>query len=211
MKKKPLILALLAGIALSGAAQAGLMARGGGMIYDTDLNLTWLADANYAMTSGADTDGRMNWATANAWAANLVYGGYNDWRLPTALNQDGTGPCSGYYCTGSEMSHLFFIELGGTAGYSILSSVDSDLALFQNIQSSVYWSGTEYAPDPGIAWGFGMHYSAQGAYSKGDELYAWAVRPGDVAAANGSTVPEPQTLALVGLGLLGLAVMRRRG
>jgi len=28
--------------------------RGGGLIYDDDLNITWLQDANYADTSGYD-------------------------------------------------------------------------------------------------------------------------------------------------------------
>jgi len=43
-----------------------------------------------------------------------------------------------------------------------------------------------------------------------NDMYALAVRPGDVAAVNG-TVPEPQTLALLGLALAGLAFARRRG
>jgi hypothetical protein len=34
-------------VALSGAAQADLVDRGGGMIYDTTRNITWLADLNY--------------------------------------------------------------------------------------------------------------------------------------------------------------------
>ena len=29
-----------------------LIDRGGGLIYDTELNITWLQDANYAFTSG---------------------------------------------------------------------------------------------------------------------------------------------------------------
>ena len=32
-------------------AQAALVDRGGGMLYDTVLNITWLQDANYAKTS----------------------------------------------------------------------------------------------------------------------------------------------------------------
>jgi hypothetical protein len=128
----------------STSAGAALTDRGGGMIYDTDLNITWLADANYAKTSGYSATGLMDWVSAATWAGNLVYGGYNDWRLPITNFVDMT--CSadptisiGYNCTGSEMGHLFYSELGGTAGNSILTSNDPDLALFQNIQSSSYF------------------------------------------------------------------------
>ena len=201
MQNKPLILALLVGgMALSGAAQAALIDRGGGLIYDTDLNITWLADANYAKTSGYDADGLMNWTTANAWAAGLSYGGYSDWRLPTS------DTCVNFNCTGSEMGHLFYTELGGTAGSSILSSADADLALFTNIQP-LYWSGTEYAPAPALAaWGFRTDYGSQGEGDKLLELSALAVRPGDV----GGTVPEPFTLALFGVGLAGMGWARRQ-
>jgi hypothetical protein len=33
----------------------------------------------------------MTWWGAMAWANQLVYQGYDDWRLPTALNRDGSG------------------------------------------------------------------------------------------------------------------------
>jgi hypothetical protein len=39
-------------VALSGAAQAALIDRGGGAIYDSTRNITWLANMNYAFTSG---------------------------------------------------------------------------------------------------------------------------------------------------------------
>ncbi|MES9991907.1 MAG: DUF1566 domain-containing protein [Candidatus Thiodiazotropha sp.] len=70
------------------------------MIYDSDQNLTWLQDANYARTSGHDSDGRMTWENAMSWASNLTYGGYNDWRLPYVNdNGDGCIPAfSGTYC-----------------------------------------------------------------------------------------------------------------
>jgi hypothetical protein len=113
-----IILVLVLGL-VSVNVHAALVDRGGGMIYDTDLNVTWLADANYSMTSGYNADGYMTWGEATTWAANLSYGGYSDWRLPTA-----DPACSlSYNCTGSEMGHLFYNELGGVAGQSRVSEV----------------------------------------------------------------------------------------
>lgn len=52
MKLPKIWVAAAAMVALTGAAQAALVNRGGGMIYDTTRNITWLADMNYASTSG---------------------------------------------------------------------------------------------------------------------------------------------------------------
>ena len=55
LKKSWAAAAAAAVLALSGAALAALVARGGGMIYDTTRNITWLADMNHARTSGGRT------------------------------------------------------------------------------------------------------------------------------------------------------------
>lgn len=80
-----------------GTSQAALINRGGGLIYDDVLNITWLQDANLAATntfgvSGISSDGRMNWDTATDWIAainGMSYLGYHDWRLPTLTPVDG--------------------------------------------------------------------------------------------------------------------------
>ena len=56
-KTRVAALGLAVGLAMSGAAQAALHDRGGGLVYDDVLNVTWLQDANYAQTSGYDADG----------------------------------------------------------------------------------------------------------------------------------------------------------
>ena len=209
-------------VALTGAAQAALVDRGGGMIYDTTRNITWLADMNYAGTSGhtgtgVNANGTMTWDAAVAWANNLVYGGYDDWRLPTVNPSDtsctgGFAVGIGYNCTGGELSGLFVTDLGNKAQVSVLNQLGdtaeqiANLALFSNVQSYVYWSGTEFAPNPSGAWLFSTFDGFQGLGGKPSALFAVAVRPGDVAAR----VPEPQTLALALLALGATVVARRR-
>jgi hypothetical protein len=186
------------------------------MVYDTVQNITWLQNWN--------TNGLMNWTTANNWANNLVYGGFSDWRLPTTdttassncdsnLDPGGGFPLQyfGFNCTGSEMGHMFYNEFGAIAGSGILSGLNAaNLALFTNVQSFYYWSGTEFAPNPVGVWDFRTADGRQGFGGKDDALYAVAVRPGDVAASVPTPVPEPQTLALVLLALGATMVARRR-
>jgi len=216
---------VLFSLGIATSANAALVSRLGGLaVYDTDYDITWLADANLAASdtfgvSNVFANGTMSWDTAESWigAMNTAsYLGYSDWRLPTTLqpdsscdNQTGdvTGTIShGLNCSGSEMGHLFYNELGGTAGTSILASHNSYFDLFSNIQADVYWSGTEYAPNPtGQAWVFGFLYGGQDADLKTSTLYGWAVRPGDI-----TVVPLPAAFWLFGSGLLGLFGLSRR-
>ncbi len=219
-------------LVLSGPAQAALVNRGGGMIYDTTLNITWLADWNYAKTSRFDTDGFMTWTTANNWANGLVFGGFSDWRLPTVAQPDTT--CSdivtngfgdhygGFNCTGGEMGHLFYTDLGGHAWQSVLTTAGdtaqeiANLRLFVNVQTYDYWSGTKYVPNLSAAWAFSPYTGNQFVSGFGGEQFlAMAVRPGDVVVAPPprppvpGQVPEPSGLLLVCAALGGVAVSRR--
>lgn len=227
--------ALVAMGASAGAQAAPVLEKRGEVVFDPSTNLEWLANANLAATntfsvSGIGSNGQMTWTTAQAWieAMNTAnYLGHNDWRLPTALNQDGTGPCSGFNCTGSELGHMFYNNLGGNASESVLDTSGdtpqeiANLLLFggtqsgntvtgSSIQPYVYWSGTEAAFSPSNAWFFYNYSGLQSSLGsfRDFDFYAWAVRPGDVTA----TVPEPQTLALalLALGATGVASRARR-
>jgi hypothetical protein len=165
---------------MSGAAQAALHDRGGGLIYDDVLNVTWLQDANYAETSGYDVDGRMTWNQAMTWANQLVYGGFDDWRLPTVepvngvdfnpdYTFDGTTDTS-YNITSpnSEMGYMFHVNLGNSSYYTPTGAISgcyisypADTCLdntgqFVNFELYGYWSGTEYAPPPADLGGSGV-------------------------------------------------------
>ncbi len=212
---KRFILALVLSV-FSIGANASLISRlGGAAVYDTDLDITWLADANAGAGSAFDdgassTDGRMSWASATAWASSLTISGVSGWRLPTTAQPDPTCSSqtpdvpplgSGLNCSGGEMGHLFYDELSGTAGSSILVSGDPDLTLFTNILDFFYWSSTEFVFDTNRAWHFFFAGGVQGKGGKSAALSAWAVNDGDVFAP----VPIPAAFWLFGsaLGLLG--------
>lgn len=173
-------------------SSGNLIALGGGMIYDPDRNITWLQDANYANTShyvtpgGRDvtlTNGQMTWAEAMTWAQNLVYGGSNDWRLPTTLQPDPTcslGSSFGYNCTGGELGHLYYIHLGNTPDDSALN-----FGPFTNVTTN-YWTSTA-AGAPDNYWGFIFNGGSVTGYQRvfcdvactpGFLNNAWAVRDG---------------------------------
>jgi hypothetical protein len=201
--------------------------------YDTDLNVTWLRNANVTGNGTIGQNGvragQLNWNAANTWATTLNVYGTTGWRLPTT-NDTGTPGCnfaySGTDCgynvqtsTGnavnSELAHLYYVTLGNLAGFNASRQLQTGAALnntanFQNFEQYAYWSGTEYAPGTGFAWYFGTGAGggagAQDYEGKGNALYAVAVRSGDVGAV---LVPVAPTFALM-LPLLGLLALRKR-
>ena len=145
------------------AVYAELHDRGGGLIYDDVLDVTWLQDANYAYTSGYDDDGLMTWHEAMEWADQLEYGGLTDWRLASAFN------------AGGELAYLFNIygvSLSNPSPFINLNTYDSSKA------SGIWLLET----DGGVqAWDLSFINGNQYLTPVNAELYAWAVRDGDVA------------------------------
>jgi len=209
-------IALLIGF-VSSVAHAGLIDRGNGLIYDEVQDITWLQDANYAKTSGYAYEGNMNWNEAITWADELVYGGYDDWRLFNASPDDIN--CSesstfhgttkyGFNCTESELGHLFYNEFGLTQEQSILEAAgDADFDLFINVADYAYWSGTESSPLGPYALNFATSSGYQAIARKRGGVSGWAVRDGDVSHDN-VEIPEPSTFFVFSLGLMGLVSSR---
>ena len=120
---------------------AALINNGLGLIYDDVLNITWAQPDTTTKT----------WYDANSWVSGLTLGGVSGWRLPYISVTAGGGSfglpvmcdtATELACRDNELGYMYYHNLGGIFGSSILTSGDPDLALFPTLQSSNYWTGT---------------------------------------------------------------------
>lgn len=114
------------------------------------------------------------------------------------------------------MGHLYYATLGNLGFCTTNNAAPERCAQqtgfgltntdpFDNLQSNGYWSDLELAPGSSNAWFFSFSQGIQIDLIKSNNIFALAVRPGDVAA-----VPVPAAVWLMGSALLGLAGLRRK-
>ena len=203
MKKSRLLGAVCASVfsLISIPSHAELVDNGGGLIYDTVLDITWSQPDALRRWSGRPCYVE-SCDDVNTWAAGLMLGGVRGWRLPYISVAAGAGPYDGVVvdcrykseatCQDNELGYMFYHNLSGTYGQSIRTSDDPDLALFPTLQPDPYnstWSGTAAQS---CGWWFRFYEGGYGAACL-FAGYSWAVHAGNVVPLidNGYTTIDP--------------------
>ena len=137
----------------SASTQAALIDRGNGLIYDNVLDVTWAQDVALSQTLGGA--GIFNWHGAKAWVNQLVYGGYDDWRLPTLAPVNGVRFNSVFHCDGSaDYGYGVAAPGGASAGFT-----GNELAYMYHVNlgnksrctgAGPHLAGKTWGPDVGV-------------------------------------------------------------
>jgi hypothetical protein len=142
----------------------------GAMVYDSNLHVCWLADANLAghpeihavvTLAGANPDGStplinpdgtmdfetaLNWVNAlNRYDNGHGWANHNNWQLPANPASDSS--CSslnvddlGIQCTGSALGNLYNVGLAQTWPGSVVPGLLDVVSPFLNLQPGLYWT-----------------------------------------------------------------------
>lgn len=235
LKVVPIATLLAVGV---GTTSAALVDRGGGLLYDTVLNITWLQDANYARTSGFDpTDGQMSFAAASDWVSNLSFyhapsgKTFTDWRLPTVTPINGVSFNYNFQYDGnsdngfnissknSELGYMFFVNLGLTAQYDKDGNSQPTYGVpgpyGQDVDVGLVKNLKNYAywtqtNYTGPAPGYDIWVFSLKRGSQDPYGKSYGLVPWAVAAGDIAPVPEPSTIGfwLAGIALVFLAKRR---
>jgi hypothetical protein len=181
-------------------------AEDGQTVYDSKLNVTWLADANYAHSQhygvdGITSSGAMSYTAAVAWVKALNkanYLGHHTWTLPATPKQDNTcaknGPQGngfGFGCHGGDLGSLYYNGLALRYPNTAVSRPPgSDAGGFKNFQNYLYWS-FDNSGHTGATKGVNKNEYASFSFTAGykgsnvnpDYLYVLPMIPGDPAGA----------------------------
>ena len=156
-----------------------------------------------AGSSDFGSNGETDWWGAQAFANylnSIDYKGSTQWHIPITPQPQ----IAGYDVTQSDLGELFYNELNGVSGRSLLTTHNDNYNLFNNIQQSYYWSG-EYTGYLSSGMFFDMNLGYQSALDKRSQVFTWVVASGNVIST-----PIPSSIWLFGATITGFSLSKRK-
>lgn len=182
----------------------------GKTVYDPKLDITWLADANFAVIRkfGAqctrpdgvqciNADGSMKHDTAQNWIDGMnaaAYLGQTNWQLP-----DDPGACGEFDCADTPMGRLYYKQLHLSQGTPVVPTPPTNVGPFNHVQPYLYWSCSAPVTDPpcqnpppadGFQWSFSFGNGFQGTDVHHNDLYVMVYFPQAPASALADAIQQ---------------------
>ena len=89
--------------------------------------------------------GLRTWSDAQAWADDLVFAGFENWRLPLAVPNPEGPYITTYNMLESELGYLYYKALGNDPALGG-EAPPINTGPFANLEQIAYWSSGEGAP-----------------------------------------------------------------
>jgi hypothetical protein len=158
-------------VGLTSTVNAALVDNGDGTVTDDDLydgtGLMWLKTAPHQT---------MTWDEAMDWADNLIFAGYDDWRLPSAIHFETGMPDDMWFSMQNEWGHLYGVEWDNPANLNEILPMEDYVSIYPVHH---YWTKTENPGDSSQAYAFFVSYDGiwlNDAKPKSDHNWITAVR-----------------------------------
>lgn len=168
-------IAVLVFMTAATSAEAQLIS-GDLVVYDEDRDITWLRQAGAGQ-------GQMTFDQARTFAQAFTLNGEGGWRLPdTPLSTDAGCTSSfneGDNCTESDLGHLYYTELGNSAGSLSAGGGPQNRGPFIDVDANVYWSGRQ--DGSGDVWVFNFFNGFQTTSNPQSLSLVWLVKDGKAA------------------------------
>ena len=150
MKKRLMLLTLVQFLVfgLFSPLHATLIDNGDGTVTDDDTELMWLKES---LPTANRQESELTWKEAMFWAYNLDFAGYQDWRLPSALEINLGIVDLAWNGYNNEWAHLYGTEWGNPAN-------SSHILPMEGYPCCWYWTSTEDPGNPTRAAAFFVSY-----------------------------------------------------